>query len=89
MTTNNAYTDARMNLNQVCNWLTQRDQETVAWYIHKSFSNHPFTVEGMMRKDVIKQIFEKVFDSAITFRELECNVATILSIVPAYEAHVD
>jgi hypothetical protein len=43
----------------------------------------------MTRVDIIKEIFDRVFGTELMFRELRCDVATILNIVPAYEAHVD
>ena len=86
---NTNYTDARMNLNEVCNWLSDRDYSDVADIIKDKFSYHTWTVNGMLRVDIIKEIFERVFDDAIMFRQLQCDVTTALSIIPAYEAHVD
>jgi len=83
------YTDARMNLNDVCQWLTDRDYSDVADIIKDKFSYHIWTKDGMLRKDVIKEIFERVFDDTMMFRQLECDVTTSLSIVPLHEAHVD
>ena len=86
---NNNYTDARMNLNEVCNWLSDRGYSDVANAIRDSFTTHTWTKNGMIRKDIIEEIFERVFDDAMMFRHLTCDVATTLSLVPAYEAHVD
>ena len=86
---NTNYTDARMNLNDVCQWLTDRDYSDVADIIKDKFSYHIWTVDGMTRKDIIKEIFDRVFGTELMFKELRCDVATILNIVPAYEAHVD
>jgi hypothetical protein len=78
-----------MNLNDVCQWLTDRDYSDVADIIKDKFSYHIWTVDGMTRKDIIKEIFDRVFDDDMAFRQLECDVTTALTIVPAYEAHVD
>jgi len=86
---NTNYTDARMNLNEVCNWLSDRDYSDVADIIKDKFSYHTWTVNGMLRKDIIEEIFERVFDDAMMFRQLQCDVTTALSIVPLHEAHID
>lgn len=86
---NTNYTDARMNLNEVCNWLSDRDYSDLADIIKDKFSYHTWTKDGMTRVDIIKEIFERVFDTELMFRQLQCDVTTALSIVPAYEAHVD
>lgn len=86
---NTNYTDARMNLNEVCNWLSDRDYSDVADIIKDKFSYHTWTVNGMLHVDIIKEIFERVFDDTMMFRQLQCDVITALTIIPAYEAHVD
>lgn len=86
---NTNYTDARMNLNEVCNWLSDRDYSDVADIIKDKFSYHTWTKNGMTRVDIIKEIFERVFDDTMMFRQLQCDVITALTIIPAYEAHVD
>jgi len=86
---NTNYTDARMNLNEVCSWLNVRNYNDVSDIIKDKFSHHVWTKDGMTRVDIIKEIFDRVFGTELMFRELRCDVATILNIVPAYEAHVD
>ena len=86
---NNSYTDARMNLNDVCKWLTNNGYEDIADIMSEMFTNHIWTVDGMTRKDVIKEIFEKGFGTHDLFRAMECEVTTALSFVPLHEAHVD
>jgi hypothetical protein len=86
---NTNYTDARMNLNEVCSWLNVRNYNDVSDAIRDGFTNHTWTKDGMTRVDIIKEIFDRVFGTELMFRELRCDVATILNIVPAYEAHVD
>jgi len=83
------YTDARMNLNDVCNWLSDRNYSDLADIIKDKFTTHTWVKDGMMRKDIIKEIFERCFDDNMMFRQLECDVTTSLSIVPLHEAHVD
>ena len=86
---NTNYTDARMNLNEVCSWLNVRNYNDVSDIIKDKFSHHTWTKDGMTHVDIIKEIFDRVFGTELMFRELRCDVATILTIVPAYEAHVD
>jgi hypothetical protein len=82
------YADTRMNLNSVCQWLTEKGHSEVADYMLLGFSDHTWTKDGLLRKDVIKEIFELAFDK-MTFRQLECDVVTHMNIVPFHEAHVD
>ena len=84
----NGYTDARMNLNEVCNWLTCYGHPELSTVLSDSFKYHTFTKDGYIRKDVIKDIITAAFGE-VGFRTLSADVATILSVVPAYEAHVD
>ena len=83
---NNSYTDARMNLNEVCNWLTCYGHKELSQVISDSFKYHTFTKDGYIRKDVIKDIITSAFGED-GFRHLECDVTTCLNVVPAYEAH--
>ena len=85
----NGYTDERMNLNDVCEWLTNQGYNELGDIIKDKFSTHTWTKDGMTRKDVIKEIFERCFDNTLMFRELECDVITYMNIVPLHEAHVD
>lgn len=85
---NNSYTDARMNLNEVCNWLTCYGHPELSTVLSDSFKYHTFTKDGYIRKDVIKDIITQAFGE-VGFRTLSADVATILNVVPAYEAHVD
>jgi hypothetical protein len=96
---NNGYTDARMNLNEVCNWLTAHGHGYFADAIADGFTSHAFTKDGYIRKDVVRDLFSALFTNEYCtqaevaepsmFRKLECDVATMLNVVPAYEAHVD
>ena len=83
------YTDARMNLTEVCKWLSDRDFSDLADIIKDKFSHHTWTVDGMLRKDIIKEIFERCFEDNTMFRQLECDVTTSLNMVHISEAHVD
>jgi hypothetical protein len=85
----NGYKDERMNLNDVCEWLTKQGYEELGDVIKDKFTHHPWTVDGMMRKDVIEEVFERVYGTVDMFRALECDVTTALSFVPYHEAHVD
>jgi hypothetical protein len=88
MNNNNGYADVRMNLNEVCNWLTGNELPELAEILSESFKYHTFTVGGMIRKDVIKDIFTKTLGEH-TFRLLECDVVTSMGYIPLHEAHVD
>lgn len=85
----NGYKDERMNLNEVCEWLKGIGFEDLGDIIKDKFSSHTWVKDGMIRKDIVKEIFERVFESNDMFRELECEVTTALSFVPYHEAHVD
>ncbi len=85
----NGYTDERMNLNDVCEWLTNQGYDDLGDIIKDKFSYHTWVKDGMIRKDVIKEIFERCFGDNMMFRELECDVITYMNIVPLHEAHVD
>ena len=86
---NNGYADARMNLNEVCNWLTNQGYEDLGGIIKDKFSSHTWVKDGMIRKDIVEEIFERVYGTVDMFRALECEVTTSLSFVPYHEAHVD
>lgn len=83
------YTDARMNLNDVCNWLTNRGMAATAEVMKDNFTYHTWTKDGWLRKDVIKDCFRAISADGQLFRELECDVITALSITPIHEAHID
>lgn len=84
----NGYKDERMNLNEVCGWLTSMGYGECADMMMDAFKYHTFTKDGMIRKDVVKDIIVGAFDE-MAFRKLECDVTTALSFVPYHEAHVD
>ena len=87
---NTNYTDMRMNLNEVCNWLTNQGYEDLGNIIKDKFTYHTWVKDGMMRKDVVEDIFERCFgERNVMFRQLQCDVTTTLSIIPLHEAHVD
>lgn len=88
MNTENGYADVRMNLREVCGWLTEMGHSEVAEYILLGFKDHTWVKDGLIRKDVIKEIMVLAFGEA-AFRKLECDVTTHMNIVPLYEAHVD
>ena len=83
------YTDARMNLNEVCDWLNKRGMTATADMMKDSFTYHTWTKDGWLRKDVIKDCFEAISADGQLFRELECDVVTALSFTPLHEAHID
>jgi len=85
---NNNYTDVRMDLREVCGWLTEMGHSDLAGIILDMFKDHTWTVNGMTRKDVIKDIIVTAFDEA-AFRKLECDVTTYMNTVSYGEAHVD
>ena len=85
----NDYRIDRMELKAICKWLTDRDYEDLASVLSDKFSSHTWTVDGMIRTDVVKEIFERVYGVADIFRAMECDVATHMQFIPAYEAHVD
>jgi len=85
----NSYTDARMNLNEVCSWLNVRNYNDISDAIWNGFNIHTFTKDGMTRVDVIKDIFDSMYGTVDLFRAMECDIVTYTNIIPAYEAHVD
>jgi len=85
----NGYTNNRMDLTQVCNWLTEKNYEDLANIISDKFSKHTWTVEGMIRTDIVEEIFERVYGTGDMFRAMECDVTTHMQFIPAYEVHVD
>jgi hypothetical protein len=85
---NNGYADVRMNLNEVCNWLTIYGHRELSEVLSDSFKYHTFTVDGMIRKDVIKDIITSAF-GVDGFRILECDVTTYMNTIQMHEAHVD
>ena len=85
----NGYRDERMNLNDVCKWLTNNGYEDIADIMSEMFTDHIWTVNGMTRKDVIKEIFESGFGTNDLFITMECDVITYMNVVPLHEAHVD
>ena len=78
---NNTYTDKRMNLTQVCNWLKFRNYEDIASILLDKFSSHTFTVDGMIRVDIVEEIFERVYGTIDMFRAMECEVVTYINEV--------
>ena len=85
----NGYTDERMNLNDVCEWLTNQGYNEIGDIIKDKFSYHTWTVKGMIRTDVVKDIFERVYGTNDMFMALECDVTTHMELIPVHEAHVD
>jgi len=85
----NGYSNNRMILNDVCAWLTERDYEDVANIISDKFSKHTWTVNGMIRTDVLKEIFERVYGTVDMFKQLQCDVTTYVELIRYDEAHVD
>ena len=83
------YTDARMNLNEVCEWLNKRGMTATAEQMKSAFTYHTWTKDGMLRTDVIKDCFRAISADGQLFRELECDVITALSFTPLHEAHID
>ena len=84
---NNGYTQDRMNLVEVCEWLGKKGYISTAVAMAGAFTNHIWNVDGMLRTDVIKEILNMHDD--MLFRELECDVTTHMQFIPAYEAHID
>ena len=83
------YTDARMNLNEVCEWLNKRGMTATAEQMKSAFTYHTWNKNGMLRTDVIKDCFRAISADGQLFRELECDVVTALSFTPLHEAHID
>jgi hypothetical protein len=78
---NNTYTDKRMELEQVCDWLTDRNYEDIASILLDKFSSHTWTVDGMIRVDIVEEIFERVYGTVDMFRAMECDVITYINEV--------
>ena len=78
---NNTYTDKRMKLEQVCDWLTDRNYEDIASILLDKFSSHTWTVDGMIRVDIVEEIFERVYGTVDMFRAMECDVITYINEV--------
>ena len=85
----NGYTDARMNLNEVCSWLNVRNYNDISDAIWNGFNIHTFTKDGMTRVDVIKDIFDSMYGTVDMFRAMECDIVTYTNVIPFSEAHVD
>ena len=85
----NGYTNERMNLVEVCEWLNKRGMGASSEMILKAFEYHTWTVNGMTRTDVLKDVFAAIDQSGHLFKQLECDVITHMEFIPAYEAHVD
>jgi uncharacterized protein CbrC (UPF0167 family) len=83
------YTNERMNLQDVCAWLTGRDMAAEAFLILDAFQDHVWTEDGMTRTDVLKEVFSKIDETGLLFREMECDVITYMSFIPDLVAHVD
>lgn len=89
MNTMNGYADPKMKLSDVCDWLSNKGYNILADIIKDKFTYHTWTKNGMTRKDIIEDIFERAFDGTTTFRALECDVITHMDVIPYGEAHVD
>lgn len=57
--------------------------------MNAGFKYHTWTVDGMLRTDVIKECFQLIDPSELLFRQLQCDVTTYMFTTPVYEAHVD
>ena len=85
----NGYKTERMNLNDVCNWLTGRGMAATSEMVWDAFQDHTWTVDGMIRTDVLKDVFQALDQSGLLFRQMECDVITYMGFVPDSVAHVD
>jgi hypothetical protein len=83
------YSEERMDLVKVCEWLTNRGMGATGDLILDNFLYHTWTVGGLTRTDVLKDIFAAIDQSGLLFRELECDVTTYMFRVPYSVAHVD
>jgi hypothetical protein len=70
-----------MELEQVCDWLTDRNYEDIASILLDKFSSHTWTVDGMIRVDIVEEIFERVYGTVDMFRAMECDVITYINEV--------
>ena len=85
----NGYTNSRMDLDQICEWLTNRDYEDIASILLDKFSSHTWTVDGMIRTDIVEEIFERIYGTGDMFRSMECDIATHMQFIKMIDAHVD
>ena len=85
----NGYRNERMNLNDVCAWLTGRGMAATSTMIWDAFHDHTWTVDDMTRTDVLKDVFQAIDQSGQLFRQMECDVVTYMGFVPDHIAHVD
>lgn len=83
------YANSRMDLDQVCEWLTNKGFKRIAHQMNTAFKYHTWTVDGMLRVDVISDCLNLFDPSGRMFKELQCDVTTHIQYTPAYEAHVD
>ena len=81
------YKNEKMELKAVCEWLEVRGMGATADALFKAFEHHTWTDNGLIRKDVIRDIFNA--SSPFLMRELECDVTTYVFFTPDEEAHVD
>lgn len=85
---NNRYTNERMELTAVCNWLIDRGQMRMAVQMECAFREYnPWILDGMLRTDIIRDCFKLLDPSGLLFRQLECDVTTHMEIIPDSEAH--
>lgn len=80
------YTNSRMNLNEVCQYLSSQGMAVIAEALKEAFQYHTWTVNGMIRTDVVEEIFENTPE---VFKGLQAAVTTHLELVPYHVAHVD
>jgi hypothetical protein len=85
----NGYRNEKMNLSDVNNWLIKQRMAWVGGMLMDMFEGHVWNEDGLMRTDVIKDIFEKLDSTGLLFRQLQCDVVTYMFTTPVYEAHVD
>lgn len=81
------YKNEKMELKEVCEWLEAHGMKEVAASLFKAFEHHTWTDNGLIRKDVIADIFNA--SSPFLMREMECDVTTYVFFTPDSEAHVD
>ena len=85
----NGYNDSRMELKTVCDWLTTNGFGIIAHQINAGFKYHTWTVDGMLRTDVIKDCFNLIDPTGKMFKTLQCDVTTYVSFIPDHIAHID
>lgn len=83
------YTNERMKLTDVCEWLTKAGYEELGEVIIDKFTNHTWVKDGAIRTDVLRDIFERVYGTNDMFRAMECDVVTYMESIPDYLAHID